>query len=340
MALRRMYHHYYLQWLKKRSPVKMKHTLFRKNIFIFPSLSGLGFLFVITLLWLLGTNYENNLIIALAFLLLSLMHTCIFYTYVNLSGLSIDLQGIEPCFAGEQAKVTLRLSCHDTQRYKGYFTLNFQFPGSPMVTVDLLPQQAQTIVLLVPTSGRGWNYFQRLSVSTFYPLGLIRAWSRLDLGAKVVVYPHPVGVDLPTLKASELSESNSKQSDVMHYLEEVDDLSHLRAYQYGDSPRHIAWKAYAKNQRLVTKVYEYYGENKRQQWLNWDDFSGLSIEQRLSCLCHCVLGAEKKHIKYGLRLPNKELPLGSGLQHQALLLRELALYQMPAGESLEGGLPQ
>jgi hypothetical protein len=48
-------------WLKKRIPAGEEQALSHEKIFIFPSRFGFWFLILAALLFVLGTNYQNNL---------------------------------------------------------------------------------------------------------------------------------------------------------------------------------------------------------------------------------------------------------------------------------------
>lgn len=318
------------RWLKRRMPANSQQVLNHRNIFIFPSKAGLGFVFAVALLWLLGTNYQNNLIIVLAFLLLSLLHTCIFYTYANFSGLSIQVKHVGPCFANGMACVTLQLKANTQQKKakKTYENLQLSFPNAPAIYINVVAGQTQTVVLQLPVGQRGWYLAPRLTLSTVYPLGIMRAWSYLDMDIQVLVYPQPITADMPSIKSAAVNDDNKAQQ-VLVSTNIAEDISHLRDYQYGDSPRHIAWKTYAKGQGLNTKAYENVIAAEQQQWLDWNDFTGIATEGRLSRLCHCVLTADQQQQAYGLRLPGSTTPIGSGANHRQEALAALALYGKP-----------
>ena len=317
----RLYH----RWLQRRNPPQSSQRLHRKNIFILPSKAGFGFLLTIILLWLLGTNYQNNLIIAFTFLLLSLLHTCIFYTYRNFSGLSITAGRVAPCFSGGHAQVPLVLQ-NASVKNTPFYCIDATFPHSNQLSSDVLPGQAHTLNFFIPMSKtRGWCRLSRLTLSTSYPLGLIKAWSHIDMDTTILVYPKPIATALPDVKET-LLKKDSAHDQQISLSTMAEDISHLRAYQAGDSPRQIAWKAYAKTQKLVTKAYESQVAVKHDYWLCWDDFSGVKTEERLSRLCDCVLQLEAQQYIYGLELPNKKILPNTGIKHQHAVLRALALY--------------
>jgi uncharacterized protein (DUF58 family) len=106
-----------------------------------------------------------------------------------------------------------------------------------------------------------------------------------------------------------------------------DDFAGLRAYQTGDSPRHIDWKAAARGQGLQTKVFS--GRAAAELWLDWNQLPpGLDLESRLSRLTRWVLLADQDGLRYGLRLPGMELAPDTGEPHRLACLRELALYDL------------
>ncbi len=324
----------YGRWLIRRNPPQHRQCLNRKTIFIFPSSVGFAFLATVMLLWLLGTNYQNNLILVLSFLLLSLLHTCIFYTYHNLSGLDIESINTPPSFVGDTAQVTLRLH-NPHSRYIHQLHIGW-VSDRGLTTVDVPPRSTQTVSIPLPLSSRGWHRAERVRLSTVYPLGLIKAWSRLDLAIDVLAYPQRVDAKLPesSVKPSDKQENQEEVSTVLLHNEAIDhseDFSHLRDYQEGDSLKHIAWKHYAKGQGLATKVYESDDHIERQQWIDWDDFSGFSLEGRLSRLTDCIVQAEQAQLIYGLILPNGVSELSTGEAHQHQLLERLALFDHKGG---------
>lgn len=326
---------FYQRWLHRRIPPNDQQTLYRKNIFIFPSTAGAGFLVTLILLWLLGTNYQNNLILVLTFLLLSLFHTCILYTYANFSGLSIKVKHIAPCFAGDIANIECVVW---SQRQRDHHAIMLGWNKNEVAHINVDPKQRQQVALPLPVTRRGLYRVDRLYLATVYPLGLIRAWARLHMNIEVLVYPQPIKSELPKPR---MINTENVDCDINNSIEVVgdlaDDVSHLREYREGDPLKHIAWKTYAKGQGLATKAYESVVKAEQQLWLNWDDFSPHAIEARLSRLCDCVLQAESQQLWYGVTLPNITIPLGQGEKHQQRILRELAVFDDCASHGENSG---
>ena len=97
------------QWVARRAPKAPAVTLQHKSIYVFPGRQGVLFIFVLGLMWLLGTNYENNLILAAAFLLMSMMIVSVVHAFRNLAGLRFTAIGSQPVFAGDYVRFDVLL---------------------------------------------------------------------------------------------------------------------------------------------------------------------------------------------------------------------------------------
>lgn len=312
-------------WMLPRLKPARSHCLTNKRLFIVPSQAGVGFLAVVILLWLTGTNYENNMVLGLAFFLTALFVVCIYHTFFNMSGLSLEVVRTTPCFLGEDGEVELRVFSRQGGDKEN---LKVRFEGGRDVTVDLIQDRSVVIKLFTEGLQRGWYTPPRLTVVSYYPLGIIRCWSWLILDAPLLVYPRPVaGSDIP------LSQSSERQGD---RLEEAgaEDFHGFKPYQIGVSPKHIAWKHYARGQGLFSKEYASYRE--RQVWLDWDALEGLGTEARLSRLCYWVIKLAGEQQPYGLRLPGVAVPPALGVEHKHRVLKVLALYRADSAKQVAG----
>ena len=161
----------------------------------------------------------------------------------------------------------------------------------------------------------------RFLVQTYFPLGLFRSWSWVDLDMNTLVYPRPIaGGEMPS------STTTSQEEGELILKDGAEDFYGLREYQPGDPIRHIAWKAYARSETLMTKQFAAYAD--RRIWLDWDHFEGMDREARLSRLCHWVLQLNATNDEYGLRLPGLEIDPGRGESHRETVLRALALFEV------------
>jgi len=304
-------------WLNRRMPPSNAVTLNQKNIFIFPTRHGIYFVVLVIFMLFAGINYQNSLIFALAFLLLSMFMVSILHTFRNLSGLTLQAGHAKAAFAGENAEFNVRLFRHGKRTYEAVV---LGWNQDLLQGADLLDEIDVKVKLFVESQRRGILNPGRLLIQTHYPVGLFRAWSWVDLDMTSVVYPRPIFAgELPIA----MSASNEGEMLQKHG---VDDFHGLREYQDGDSLRHIAWKSYARTDDLLVKEFAAFVD--RRVWLEWDFFPGMDRENRLSRLCYWVLQLSQTTDEYGLRLPGVEIEPGNGPDHKENVLRELALFEL------------
>ncbi|MGA8204984.1 MAG: DUF58 domain-containing protein, partial [Woeseiaceae bacterium] len=107
-----------------------------------------------------------------------------------------------------------------------------------------------------------------------------------------------------------------------------EDFAGLRRFHDGDSPRHVAWKAYARSGQLLSKRFA--GADTSSQWFDVDAVPAPDLEARLSILTRWVLDADRSREDYGLRLGASRLGPAHGDAHRRRCLEALALYGLDA----------
>ncbi|HJN49127.1 MAG: DUF58 domain-containing protein [Pseudomonadales bacterium] len=304
-------------WLDRRLPPANSVTLSLRTVFILPTREGMIFALMLFVMVIAAINYQNSLIFSITFLLGSLFVVSILHTYRNLSGLTLSAGSTRAAFAGEDAEFSVIVSRQGDRTFEA---IHLGWKDSMLRIVDLVDDEESKVRLYVGTSKRGILTPGRMLVQTFYPVGLFRAWSHVDLDMSTIVYPRPLfaGSVPPAL-------GSSKEGDLLR-REGVDDFIGLRDYQDGDGLRHIAWKSYARTHELFTKQFAAYMD--RRVWLEWDYFRGMDRENRLSRLCYWVVQLAKSSDAYGLRLPGLEIAPASGTEHREEVLKALALFEL------------
>jgi len=303
------------RWIARRIPPARQVTLNQRRIFILPSKVGIAFLLLLLVMMLAAINFQSNLVFALTFFLFSLLLVCILHTYSNLSGLTIAAARAHSTFAGERAEFDLQLSSRAARHYR---TIHLGWPGADVdATVSVAPGERSAVKLFLPAERRGWLPAPWICVETFYPLGLLRAWSWVDLDVAALVYPRPLPGPRPDSVGSGLPDGEQQ------WRRGSEDFHSFRAYQSGDNLRHVLWRAWARGQPLQSKQFTEL--HTRSHWLQWEATSG-EREQRLGLLCHWVLELERRAEPYALQLPDFTLPLGLGDSQRERALRALALF--------------
>ena len=321
--LRRWWHQLWLRWLNRRLPPGSPITLNHRTLFIFPSRYGALYLLTVMTLYLLGTNYQNNLILALSFLLVSLFITCIWHCYRNLAGISVTAQASEPHFVGHSVRFSVLLSSQPRPRY----VLQLSVEGGAEEQLAQLEEQGSLGVTLLATR-RGWFMPGRLRLASRYPLGLLECWTHLDLQHRALIYPAPLAGAVPMCDGpgdpGATPRDGSPALSTSGPVRGGDELIGLRPYQRGESLSQVAWKQVARGRGLISK--EFAAEPWHPQWLRLQQTPGANEEERLSHLCHAVLQLEQQGRSYGLDLGHSSLPPASGPQQRQAALERLALH--------------
>ncbi len=282
-----------------------------------PTRYGLGFALMLFVLLLGSVNYNNGLGHALTFTLASVALVSMLYTQRNLLGLEVEGGACAPVFAGDEARITVCL--RNTAAYARLGVVVEQ-QKRPVPPLDLAPHARGRVELALPTQRRGYLECPPIVLATYYPLGLVRAWSRrVPLATGCLVYPRPApALPLP------VGDAGGGEPLPTPAGAGSDDFAGLREYRYGDSPRHVHWKAVARGEEWVTKQFA--GEHAGVVWLEWAALAAHDTETRLSILCRWVLDAEDGGWRYGLRLPALTLAPARGAAHRHACLQALALF--------------
>ena len=335
------------RWLARRIPPAPRLTLGYRNLFILPSRLGYQYLLLLGALFVLGTNYQNNLVLALAYLLLSLFITTLIYCHQNMVGITLSSLPTPAHYVGDTVRFAIRLQS-PTPRYA--LQLQPHRPGhsrawplrkerrqqNRLVLNEELPvlDQASTLGLLLSPWRRGILQAGRLELSSHYPLGLFKCWTLVDLQQEALIYPKPTACHLQPLVADPgydaAGNGNGESSEISHQANQsrshnVEELSGLRPHKPGEAMSLIAWKQFAQGRGLLSK--EFATEERPACWLSLSRAPGQTLEEQISALCYQVLELGKQGQLYGLRLAEVRVPPGHGNAHQEQALHCLATFR-------------
>jgi uncharacterized protein (DUF58 family) len=315
------------QWARRRQgtdPTSVQ--LDSRRIYILPTRAGL-ILGVIVFAMLLGAmNYNNNMGIALTFLVAAIAVVSIHHCHRNLLGLQLRFRGVRPAFVGEPLGFCFALA---NPAATGRWQIMLGWDGHRPSCHDLEALALMTLNLPLPAEQRGLRRAPRLQISTCYPLGLFRSWSWVDMDIEGLVYPRPAPPTRLRLDAHPGRMTTSGQGGG------EDDFSGLREYRAGDSPRRIAWKALARTGD--TLVTEYRDGSADRIWIDWNALRpDVGFESKISALTRQVLDAHRAGFGYGLRVPGGRIPPGAGESQRHECLKCLALLQSGAGHRPAG----
>lgn len=284
-----------------------------RRVFILPTRAGLAFAGLLLVLLLGAMNYNNNLIFGLTFLLAGLGLVAMLHTYRNLVRLELQAGQGRPGFAGERIGFQVWLRPGDGHPLQA---IELRTEEGDVAGVDV-GARATPLWLSRTAARRGRLALGRVTVSTRFPLGLFRAWSRLEFAHAEPVYPAPAPPGGAAPRAAGAGHGETGNADAGQ-----DDFRGLRPYHPGDSLRQIDWKALAREHGLLTR--EFAAAHAPEDWLDFNATPGSDTEARLSRLCRWVLDAERAQRPYGLRLPGVVIQPARGAAHRDRCLLALA----------------
>jgi uncharacterized protein (DUF58 family) len=265
---------------------------------------------------LLGSmNYNNNLSFLLTFMLIGLGFVAMHQCQRNIVGLEISFAGVEPVFAGQAALFRIAVT-NSSKNPRDRIRLYLDSTHSDIH--DLEPGESQVFVIPLPTDKRGWIQLERFGIRTLFPFELFRSWAWLHMDIRGLVYPRPLD-EAPEPPASQMALGHRQ-----HDARGEEDFAGLRRFIVGDSPRKIAWKAYARTGILLSKRFS--GADTSSQWFDFNEFGDVDVEERLSTLARWIVDADRTREDYGLKMPGEDIAPSHGEAHRHRCLEALALF--------------
>jgi uncharacterized protein (DUF58 family) len=275
------------RWARKRQGIDDSTTTLRPGrVYILPT--GVGLVFgLMAFAMLLGSmNYNNNLSFVLTFMLIGIGFVAMHQCQRNLVGLELTFAGTEPVFAGQSIRFQIAIR---NQSRNARYGIRIYHDRTESDVHDLQPGESKIFILPVATDQRGWIHLDRFGVRTLFPFELFRSWGHRQ-----------------------------------HDARGEEDFAGLRKYNEGDSPRHVAWKAYARTGQLLSKQFA--GADTSSQWFDFDAIPVTDIEERLSILTRWIANSDRTMEDFGLRLPGLEFPPAHGETQRRQCLEALALF--------------
>jgi uncharacterized protein (DUF58 family) len=332
------------EWAQRRQgPDGVAVRLQRRRIYILPTRFGLAFAVLVFAMLLGAMNYGTSLGFALTFLLAGLGLVVLHHCHNNLLGTEVRFVAAPPVFAGGEAAFKIGIAnAGALPRYE----IELEVPehaalesgdergnehGSNVrergatAPIDIEPGGFAIASLRIPAPRRGWVFLPRFSIATRHPGNLCRAWTWIHMDARCLVYPAPAPrgrTPPPTASPSDTGSADAREGGSADFIG-------LRAASPADSPRRIAWKAYARNEQLLVKQFA--GAEARSELFAWESLAGLETEQRLAHLTRWCVDAHAAGHRFGLRLPARTIGLGAGERHLHECLEALALFDERPG---------
>lgn len=272
--------------------------------------NAVGMLWLGCVLGLLATaiNYGNNVVFAMAFLLLAMWLQAAWNCRHHVRRLQVHWRTPPPVFAGALWRCdasVLQAQPGATLWIGGYQPAD----GEP----NHAGGRGETVCTwTLPGLERGEHCVQTLYLASNWPLGLWTARRGLP-PLTALVYPRPAGHSDLGAAAPVAARQHSASGE----------FQDLRRYTAGDAPQRINWRVFARREEVLVSRYGG-AHGGGAVWLDFAHCAG-DVEQRLSQLTQWVLAAEHTPREYGLRLPGLQVQPCQGRMHRSQCLRLLAL---------------
>ena len=305
------------RWARKRQGTDDATTKLRPGrVYILPT--GVGLIFgLMAFAMLLGSmNYNNNLSFVLTFVLIGIGFVAMHQCQRNLVGLEMTFAGTDPVFAGQSIRFRVAITNRSKSARCG---IRIYHDKTESDVHDLQPGESKIFILPISTDRRGWVQLERFGIRTLFPFELFRSWAWLHMDLRGLVYPSP-SEQPPQPPPTRVAHGHRQ-----HDARGEEDFAGLRKYNEGDSPRHIAWKAYARSGQLLSKQFA--GADTSSQWFDFNEIDVAEIEERLSILTRWIINADRTREDYGLRIPGNEFPPAHGDAQSRQCLEALALFE-------------
>ncbi|RZF55952.1 DUF58 domain-containing protein [Acinetobacter halotolerans] len=281
------------QWIAKRFQVDRSKTLLQKDILVFIHTHGFLYLALILITFIAGINYGNNLILGFCFLLSAILCISFYLTFKQLHALHIEVMNTEVGQVGQV--LALKLFLKQKSNVARYLRVQWH----DQEQIFYLDQAQQSLELGFFPQQRGEYAFDTIKIYSTYPLGLVRAWTYLNLKQKVWIAP----------KAYDWQKEHKNQPS--HTNDSLDEFRELRTFQQGDSYQNVAWKQVARGQGFFIKMFEAQANHQHLE-IDYQQIPVQSHEEKLSFMMGLIEQCEQFGDDYALILPHARLESGQG----------------------------
>jgi uncharacterized protein (DUF58 family) len=279
-----------------------------------------GLVFVLFAMWYAASSQNNAAAYLLFFTLSSLFIVSIPHALLNVASLNATTESAKPTFSGDEVSLPVEVT---NRSGKPRYGVRVQVPdsgGNEQAVDEIAAGKAARVMIRFPARERGEHKVKRLSLTSAFPLGVLRATKLVNCHQRFLVYPKPEGD--PRLPRDRARSAHNRPRPE---LGEGDDFAGVRAYEPGQSQRQIDWRAVARGHPLMTKQYT--TEASGALYLDLAMAAGSDTEARLAQLALWIIEAERARRSYGLRLRGTEIAPSLGQVHFHRCLRALALFK-------------
>jgi uncharacterized protein (DUF58 family) len=303
---------FYRRFIKKTRRIKLGFN----NLYIFPNLFGLYWVITTVVLYVLGTNLENNFTIFICYLMVAVLLISLFLTHFNIHGLEIISTNQKVNFANSKINYKIILN---SKKYRNNIKLKFLNKENKTIFIEKIED---TLIksLTIESKQRGIYTPDIIYGESSSPLSLCTCWFYWKPVDKLIVAPEIKKARVN--KEINLSKMNSR--DKKNNATIGDDLIDIQIYKKGEKKSLIYWKSLARSGPPLSKNFN--NENLKNNWLILNKH--LPIEKALEHLCFEIYNQYKNNSVYGVFISkNKFIQPDKSEKHYLKCLTILASYK-------------
>src|SRR6266403_898170 len=164
-------------------------TINRRRVYILPTRFGIMLALMLTAMLIAGLNYNSNLGLAFAFLMVSIALVTMHHCNRNLLGLQVDVTTEADAFAGREAsfEFVLRNESNVDRRDVEIRCM------TAAVMRSVLARSSESVQVAIPMPRRGVVRLGQFELRTRYPFGWFHAWTYVQASLTAYVAPSPQG---------------------------------------------------------------------------------------------------------------------------------------------------
>ena len=303
---------FYRRFNKKTRRIKLGFN----NLYIFPNLFGLYWILTTIVLYVLGTNLENNFTIFICYLMIAVLLISLFLTHFNIHGLEIVSTNQKVNFANSKINYIFILN---SKKYRNNIKLKFLNKENKPIFIEKIED---TLIksLTIESKQRGIYTPDIIYGESSSPLSLCTCWFYWKPVDKLIVAPEKKKARV----IQEFHQISTSSRDKKNNAFIGDDLIDIQIYKKGEKKSLIYWKSLARSGNLLSKNFS--NENLKNNWLILN--KNLPIEKALEHLCFEIYNQYKNNNVYGILISkNKFIKPDKSEKHYLKCLTMLASYK-------------
>lgn len=331
------------RFINKRVPRNARMTLNHSRLFILPTKFGYALLVLTALLFVLGTNYQNNPILIISYLMLGWFATAMIWCFNNLNGASLSIVELPDGTVNQPIRITIKLKAK-TARFQWRLQVQQPLPTPLPTTEHNSPQPSSFIPEVRPNNTlpadyvpriRGNHVLPNIRLDSQFPFGIFQCWTYLRFANQHWVYPTPIAEPLlniaPDVNDLQLFEQIVEQDVLTQKAEDMADFQQLRTYKVGEPISRVSWKHQAKKPLGDWLVKDFAQPQATQQLLTLAHVASHQLEHKLSVLSQACINLTEQDVEFGLILNDARwgqvvVPINKGVEHLRQCQQALANY--------------